>query len=129
MRLCAPSLRVRESEIAAGRVLVAETAADGVLGVAAVLPEGPDAGAAADLDLLFVEPARLGGGAGRALFAAAAALAARLGARRLTILADPHAAAFYERQGARFLRNVPSDAIPGRLLPLYEYALAQEAPR
>ncbi|MCC7275934.1 MAG: GNAT family N-acetyltransferase [Alphaproteobacteria bacterium] len=125
MARCAASLRVRESEIAAGRVLVAESEDAGVLGVAAVVPEGPTA----DLDLLFVEPARLGQGAGRALFAASAALATRLGAARLTILADPHAAAFYERQGARFLRNAPSDAIPGRLLPLYEYALVQEARR
>jgi len=63
------------------------------------------------------------------LLAAAAALAARWGATRLTILADPHAADFYARQGARFLRNAPSDAIPGRLLPLYEYALAEETLR
>lgn len=125
MARCAESLRVRESAIAAGHVLVAGTAAGEVLGVAAVVPEGP----VADLDLLFVEPARLGQGAGAALFAAAARRAARLGATRLTILADPHAAYFYARQGAVFLRNAPSDAIPGRLLPLYEYALVQEAPR
>ena len=41
----------------------------------------------------------------------------------MTILADPNAAPFYERMGARFLRNAPSDAIPGRTLPLYEYDL------
>ncbi|MFO1079669.1 MAG: GNAT family N-acetyltransferase [Reyranellaceae bacterium] len=125
MTACAASLRVPESAIAAGHVLVAEDSADEVLGVAAVIPEG----ATADLDLLFVEPARLGQGAGAALFAAATRLAAGLGATRLTILADPHAADFYARQGARFLRNAPSDAIPGRLLPLYEYALVSEAPR
>jgi hypothetical protein len=49
--------------------------------------------------------------------------ARRRGAKRLTILADPNAAAFYERHGARLLGEVPSDAIPGRLPPLYEVAL------
>ena len=37
----------------------------------------------------------------------------------MTILADPHAAGFYERMGARFLRMAPSDTIPGRELPFY----------
>ena len=69
---------------------------------------------------------KVGSGAGRALFDAAAALARRFSARRLTILADPNAAAFYERMGARFVRNAPSDAIPGRTLPLYEYDLTSE---
>ena len=50
--------------------------------------------------------------------------ARRRGAKRLTILADPYAAAFYERHGARPVGEAPSDAIPGRLLPLYEVALA-----
>ena len=39
---------------------------------------------------------------------------------------DPNAAPFYERMGARFLRNAPSDAIPGRMLPLYEYDLTSK---
>ena len=29
--------------------------------------------------------------------------------------------------GARFVRNAPSDAIPGRTLPLYEYDVTYEA--
>jgi GNAT superfamily N-acetyltransferase len=86
---------------------------------AAALPEGDTA----DLDALFVDPPAIGGGAGRALFEAAVTLARRQGARRMTILADPNAAAFYERMGARYLRHAPSDAIPGRTLPFYEYDL------
>ena len=65
----------------------------------------------------------IGSGAGRALFDAAAVLARQQGAHRMTILADPNAAAFYERMGARYLRHAPSDAIPGRSLPFYEYDL------
>ncbi|MBL6616043.1 MAG: GNAT family N-acetyltransferase [Reyranella sp.] len=119
MKMSAATLIVSDSDIAAGRVLVAVDDDDAVLGVASVLPEGETS----DLDVLFVDPPAIGSGAGRALFDAAAALARRQGARRMTILADPNAAAFYERMGARFLRNAPSDAIPGRTLPFYEVDL------
>ena len=51
-----------------------------------------------------------------------------LGARRMAILADPNAASFYERMGARFVSHAPSDAIPGRTLPLYEYDLTSKDP-
>ena len=122
MAKSAAALSVSEADIAAGRVLVAVDGASRTIGVAGVVPQG----GTADLDLMFVDPPAIGGGAGRMLFEAAASLARRLGARRLTILADPNAAAFYERMGARFLRNAPSDAIPGRMLPLYEYDLTSK---
>ncbi len=124
MRHSARALAVSEADIERGTVLVAFDAAGRVLGMASVLVE--DDGLA-DLDAMFVDPPAIGGGAGRALFAAAADLARRHGARRMTILADPNAAPFYERMGARFLRNAPSDAIPGRTLPLYEYDLTEGA--
>jgi GNAT superfamily N-acetyltransferase len=119
MKLCAASLTVSEVDIATGRVLVAVDAEGRTLGVAGIALDGDTA----DLDVIFVDPPAIGSGAGRALFEAAAGLARRLGARRLTILADPNAARFYERMGARFLSEAPSDAIPGRVLPLYEYDL------
>jgi GNAT superfamily N-acetyltransferase len=119
MKLSAATLNVSEDDIAASRVLVAVDAADRVIGMACVLPEGE----VSDLDALFIDPSAIGSGAGRALFDAAVTLARRQGARCMTILADPNAAAFYERMGARYLRNAPSDAIPGRTLPFYEYDL------
>ncbi|HZX83619.1 MAG TPA: GNAT family N-acetyltransferase [Reyranella sp.] len=119
MKLSAAALSVNEDDIAAGRVLVAVDDADRVIGMACVLQDGD----MADLDALFVDPPAIGSGAGRALFEAAVVLARRQGARRMTILADANAAAFYERMGARYLRNAPSDAIPGRTLPFYEYDL------
>jgi GNAT superfamily N-acetyltransferase len=122
MKKSAAALLVSEADIAADRVLVAFDAAGRTIGVACVMPEGETA----DLDVMFVDPPAIGSGAGRVLFEAAVALARALGARRMTILADPNAAAFYERMGARFLRNAPSDAIPGRTLPLYEYDLTPE---
>jgi GNAT superfamily N-acetyltransferase len=119
MKVSAAALNVNEDDIAAGRVLVAVGDAGRVIGVACVVPDGKTS----DLDALFVDPPAIGSGAGRALFDAAVALAREQGARRMTILADPNAAAFYERMGARYLRHAPSDAIPGRTLPFYEYDL------
>jgi len=119
MKLSAAALAVDEADIAAGRVLVAAAGDGPALGMAAVLGDGE----MVDLDSLFVDPPAIGSGAGRLLFRAATGMARGLGARRMTILADPNAVSFYERMGARFVRNAPSDAIPGRLLPLYEYDL------
>jgi GNAT superfamily N-acetyltransferase len=119
MRLSARTLVIREDDVALGRVLVAVDADDQPVGVASVT----GAGETVDLDDLFVDPPAIGSGAGRALFEASIALARGLGATTMTILADPNAAAFYERMGALFVRNASSDAIPGRTLPLYEYRL------
>lgn len=123
MRLSAASLRVSSADIALGRVLVAVDGKDRALGVASVIPDGDSA----DLDLFFVDPPFMGRGVGRTLFKATVRMAQAFGAKTLTILADPNATAFYERMGARFLRNAPSDAIPGRTLPLYEYDLKSGA--
>jgi GNAT superfamily N-acetyltransferase len=123
MRLCVPSLTMSEASIAEGRVLVATGQEGRILGTVSVGRDGDDA----ELALMFVEPEAMGSGAGRLLFEAAAGLAHRLGYRRMTILADLNAAPFYERMGARFLRNEPSDAIPGRFLPFYEYDLTPGA--
>ncbi len=119
MRLCVPTLMVSEESIAQGRVLVAIDDAGRTIGTVSVGRDGGDA----ELALMFVEPAAMGRGIGRLLFEAAAGLARRLGYRRMTILADVNAAPFYERLGARYLRDERSDAIPGRMLPFYEYDL------
>jgi GNAT superfamily N-acetyltransferase len=110
-----------QEQVAAGDVWVA-TGADGeVAGMVALGPsEQPNT---LDLDKLFVEPQRIRTGVGRALLAHAIIEARRRGADRLTILADPYAAGFYERNGARWIGEAPSDAIPGRSLPLYEIKL------
>jgi predicted N-acetyltransferase YhbS len=111
-----------QEQVAAGDVWVA-TGADGeVAGMVALGPsEQPDT---LDLDKLFVEPQRIRSGVGSALVAHAIDEARRRGAKRLTILSDPYAAGFYERNGARLIGQAPSDAIPGRSVPLYEIKLA-----
>jgi GNAT superfamily N-acetyltransferase len=121
MALARFALEVRPKQIELGDVWVA-TAADGsVAGIVALGPsEEPDT---LDLDKLFVEPQRIRTGVGRALIARAIDEARDRGAKRLTILSDPYAAGFYERNGARRIGQAPSDAIPGRSLPLYEIKL------
>jgi GNAT superfamily N-acetyltransferase len=122
MALVRAALEVKPEQITAGDVWVA-TAADGrPEGMVALGPgEEPET---IDLDKLFVEPQGIRTGVGRALLAHAIIEARRRGAKRLTILADPYAAGFYERNGARWIGQAPSDAIPGRSLPLYEITLA-----
>jgi predicted N-acetyltransferase YhbS len=121
MALARKVLQVSAKEIAAGDVWVATTADGSIAGVVALGP-GEQLGTL-DLGKLFVEPRHIRGGIGRALLDQATREARRRGARRLTILADPYAAAFYERMGARRVGEAPSDAIPGRLVPFYEIAL------
>lgn len=87
--------------------------ADGIIGVAQVSLHERDA----ILDKLFVEPARLRCGAGRLLFQWAVAAASGAGASRVIIDADPDAAGFYQRLGARQTGMVQSGSIPGLWLP------------
>lgn len=121
MALAREALEVSPEQIAAGDVWVATAQAGGLAGVVALGPsEDPNT---LDLDKLFVEPRQIRTGVGRALLAHAIIEARHRGAERLTILADPYAAGFYERHGARLIGEAPSDAIPGRSLPLYEVKL------
>jgi len=118
MALCREPLRVKPEEIAAGDVWVAAAPDGNIAGIVALAPGGePET---LDLDKLFIDPGWIRGGVGHVLLAHAITEAKRRGAKRLTILADPNAAAFYERNGAHFIRMASSDAIPGCLVPLYE---------
>jgi GNAT superfamily N-acetyltransferase len=119
MRRCTASLTVAEAAVRQGCVWVAVDDRDRPLGVLQL----SIAGTLVDLDKLFVDPPAIGAGVGAMLFRHALAAARGMGGSRMTILADPNAAAFYERMGARFRSMEPSDAIAGRELPLYEHDL------
>jgi GNAT superfamily N-acetyltransferase len=112
MDRCRAELTLTPDDLRETEMQVAEN--DGV--VVAIAQVSID-GANADLEKLFVEPNLLRSGAGRALFEWAAAVARTRGATRLTIEADPDAAAFYRRMGARDDGVAPSGSIPGRMLP------------
>src|SRR5690242_5202143 len=75
MRRCAVALTIGEDSIAEGRVLVATDESGRAIGTASVMPDGESGGDDAELGLMFVEPAAIGGGVGRALFGEAAKLA------------------------------------------------------
>ena len=121
MLLARPALAVSPEQIDAGDVWVATDAQGSIAGLVALGP-GNQAHAL-DLDKLFVEPRQIRAGVGRKLLRHAIAEARRRGARRLTILSDPFAAGFYERNGATRIGEAPSDAVSGRVLPLFEIDL------
>ena len=70
-------------------------------GWAALIPRGE----VGWLEDLWVEPAWIGQGLGRALFEHVAAEARRLGARRLEWEAEPNAQGFYEHLGGAYVRD------------------------
>ncbi len=120
MKRCAPVLRVRTELANLGLSCVALR--DGALvGVAQVECEATES----ELDLLFVDPHAMGAGIGRALFDWACTTAAARGATTMTIMSDPGALAFYQAMGAQLVGEAPSDAIPGRALPVLTMALTR----
>ena len=78
-----------------------------------------------DVDLmhLFVEPSALGRGIGRDLFETAIEWTRAQRRRTLLIASDPNAVGFYRRLGAADAGWTPSEAVPGRMLPLLTYAV------
>jgi GNAT superfamily N-acetyltransferase len=112
MKACRAELSFAPSDLASSRIAVA-TRGGSVLGVAQVRMAGRDA----DLTKLFVEPSAMHTGAGRALFDWALDAARAMGAERMVIEADPDAAPFYRRLGARDAGLAPSGSIAGRMLP------------
>lgn len=112
-------LTLTPQRIAGGHVWVAEEAGGAILGVTAIVPDGADQ----ELDLLFVDPTAHRGGVGRFLLLHAVEQARLAGAKELLIAADVNAAGFYERCGAVRIGEIPSDAIPGRMLPVLSITL------
>jgi predicted N-acetyltransferase YhbS len=121
LKACEPALEIASSSIASERVLVAEDENGALLGVVATASLG--AGNAFDLAQLFVAPQAIRQGVGEKLFASAVACLRAEGAKTLRIEADPHASGFYARLGARLIGEAPSESVPGRMLPLFEFAI------
>jgi GNAT superfamily N-acetyltransferase len=79
------------------------------------------------LDHLWISPDAMGRGIGRALFRHAVEQAKELGHRAIKIEADPNAAGFYERMGAKRIgANVTEIEGQPRELPLLLYAVPSE---
>jgi GNAT superfamily N-acetyltransferase len=71
------------------------------------------------LDNFFLSPGSIGAGTGRVMWDQAVDRAKAQGAKRMTLEADPNAASFYERMGARLTGSARSPDT-GRELPTYE---------
>ncbi len=112
LEACRAELTIRAEELESTALCIAEL--DGALvGIAQITADGD----AAELQKMFVEPHAIGLGVGKSLFAWAVSTAKDLGARHLTIDADPGAVGFYKKMGAVEHGAMPSVSIPGRMLP------------
>ncbi len=125
----ADDLRIEPADIVRDQVLLAtdsdaadDAADDAILGFARVV-ERADHAQLADL---WVEPASMGAGVGRSLWAAAVEAARRLPFDELRFAADPNAEPFYERMGARRIGDLPSEVVDGRTLGLMAFDLKPE---
>lgn len=118
MEACRAELTLDPRDLVSSRIAVAARG-DSVLGVVQVRMAGRNA----DLAKLFVEPAALRSGVGRALFAWATDAARDIGAARMVIEADPDAVPFYRRLGAHDAGLAPSGSIAGRVLPKLVFQL------
>jgi GNAT superfamily N-acetyltransferase len=118
MERCRGDLTVFPGNIAEGRVFVLEDR--GRIRGFYELTGGDEE---RELSLLFVEPDDIGKGYGRTLWLHAVRTAGKSGARRILIHSDPYAEPFYRAMGARRVGEVPSTAIPGRMLPLMRFDL------
>lgn len=119
MEACRESLRVELKAIDAGLVLVGELKGKTVC-VSAIDKLECDSW---ELDAFFVHPDFIGHGIGRKLFKTTIELLKNRGCKELRILSDPQAQPFYEAMGAVFVRQAPSNVIPGRSLPLLNYTV------
>ncbi|WP_420347461.1 GNAT family N-acetyltransferase [Pelagibius sp.] len=113
MAACREELTLTPADLQNDQLQVAEDD-EGVVGVVKLDIESESA----ELSKLFIEPARIGSGAGRVLFTWAVERARGLGAKTMRIESDPDAAAFYRHMGAEVVGTAPSGSIPGRVLPL-----------
>ncbi|MEU5154436.1 GNAT family N-acetyltransferase [Glycomyces sp. NPDC021274] len=105
---------------ASGTMVVAERSGR-LLGFSRLIGAVPES----RLESLFVDPPAIGTGVGRALLERALLAAQALGARSVTLEADPFAEPFYARFGAIRIGETPSASIPGRTLPHMRFDLGR----
>lgn len=77
----------------------------------------------AELEALFVDPARIGTGIGKLMMDHCKSVAARLDVSTITIQGDPNAEAFYLAAGADAIGYRESSSIAGRQLPVFKIRL------
>ncbi|MEL6861419.1 MAG: GNAT family N-acetyltransferase [Pseudomonadota bacterium] len=118
MVACVDELTLTEDDLQTDPMIVAEDET-GVAGIAQL-------SLASDgcyLEKLFIDPSRMGEGFGRRLYDWALQTAAAKGASSMIIEADPGAASFYERLGAKRVGEASSGSVAGRTLPRFIHPL------
>lgn len=112
-------LTITPDFIANNEIYVAVTGEE-IAGCCALVVSDP----LAELEHMWIRPAHMGNGVGRALFNQIAERAAQLGAPGFELSADPNAEGFYERMGAKRIGEVRSE-INGqpRVLPRMRFAV------
>lgn len=119
MQACRAELTYREDDIRNGHFYVAEVDQT-VVGFYAIDPLSEHE---VELDAMFVEPAYIGQGYGRALIEHAKSTAAGLGHSTMVIQGDPNAERFYRSAGGEITGTKESGSVPGRFLPTFAIAL------
>lgn len=121
LEACRSELTLTAEQAALTRVF---RAADGsVCGFHLLAPDPDGDPERGELLMLFVDPAAIGTGVGRALLDDALRHAGGRGWSTLRVESDPGAEGFYVSHGARRVGTVPSGSVPGRELPLLEFAV------
>lgn len=116
LKACRAELTLDPTRLESESIWVA-TQDDVIVGFSALLVD--DGGA--QMTDLFVDPAHIGAGVGRALWDHTIEAGRIRGVVRIRVEADPHAEEWYLRRGAVRVGETPSGSIPGRMLPLLEY--------
>ncbi|HKE72305.1 MAG TPA: GNAT family N-acetyltransferase [Acidimicrobiales bacterium] len=104
------ALELADRAVREGRTRVATEGGE-VVGFATLA--GSDGGEELELEDLFVAPDRMRQGIGRRLMVDAAGIARRRGARRIVVVGNPHARAFYEDVGFRTVGEAATEFGPG----------------
>jgi ribosomal protein S18 acetylase RimI-like enzyme len=117
---CRAELTFRPEDVAARRIVVAESPV-GALGFYSIDGQPPSG----ELGNLWVVPESIGTGLGRRLWQHAVTTASKAGYTSLRIEADPNAVGFYQAMGAELTGEAPSGSVPGRMLPVLTFRLAE----
>jgi GNAT superfamily N-acetyltransferase len=111
-------LSISAQDMESGLLCVAETD-EGVAGFYKLCLEGT----CAELEHLWIRPHLMHRGIGRRLLRHALLAAEAAGMIVLSVVADPNAAGFYEREGGAVRGAIPAPlhGSPDRTLPVYEF--------
>lgn len=114
MEACQEELTVTNERMNEGEYWVAYAGA--IYGCVCLTPDIADE-TSGEINAFFIDPDKKRMGIGRLLWAKILERAVHFGITRLFLDADPFAVPFYEAMGFKTIGEIPSETIPGRVLP------------